>query len=398
MRRRTKPKTIVGEVLRLAAVLVVCVLIVGVFFTIYTALEPKSADTGSSSTLSNDEPFPTPMALEDIPLGLYLQQRRAELTAPAGQDATPVTFSVTPGELPADVASRLQSQGLIKSADLFVQWVKYRHVGTKIQAGDFVLRQTMTMDEIIEALQYGRARTVAVTIRPGWRAEEVAEYLGTLGLTGFTPDRFLQAVKSGQYDYGFLKDRPKGAPASLEGFLFPETYNVPYDVSLDVLMNLILKTFDQRYGDKLRQEAAASKMTFYEVVTLASIVEREAAVANERALIASVYLNRLNKKMMLQADPTVQYAIGYQAATKQWWKTPVTLDEYQKVNSPYNTYTRTGLPPGPIASPSLASITAVLEPAQTDYYYFLGKGDGTHVFAKTYDEHQQNMIKYGYTK
>ncbi len=397
MRRRTKPKTILGELLRLAAVLVACMLIVGVFFTIYTAMAPKSEESNGSG-LTSGEPFPTPMALEDIPLGLYLQQHRAELTAPSGQDATPVTFSVTPGELPADVASRLQTQGLIKNADLFVQWVKYRHVGAKIQAGDYVLRQTMTMDDIIEALQHGRTRTVAVTIRPGWRAEEVAEYLGTLGLTAFTPDQFLQAVKAGNYDYGFLKDRPKGAPASLEGYLFPETYNVPYDVPLDTLMKLILSTFDQRYGDKLRQEAAASKMTFYEVVTLGSIVEREAAVASERPLIASVYLNRLKKKMMLQADPTGQYAIGYQAATKQWWKTPVTLDEYQKVDSPYNTYTHTGLPPGPIANPSLASITAVLEPAQTDYYYFLGTGDGSHVFAKTYEEHQQNMIKYGYTK
>ncbi len=146
----------------------------------------------------------------------------------------------------------------------------------------------------------------------------------------------------------------------------------------------------------MRKQAAAAKMTLYEIVTLASIVEREAAVASERPMIASVYLNRLKKKQLLQADPTVQYALGFQPASKQWWKSPVSLDEYQNVKSPYNTYLNGGLPPGPICSPALDSIRSVLEPAQTDYYFFLAKGDGSHVFSKTYKEHQQNMVKYGY--
>jgi UPF0755 protein len=214
-------------------------------------------------------------------------------------------------------------------------------------------------------------------------------------LTNFSKDQFLQAVKNGKYDYAFLRDRPKGALTSIEGFLFPETYNVPFDVPVDTLVTLMLSTFDQRVTDKMRQQAAAAKMTLYEVVTLASIVEREAVVPNERPTIASVYLNRLKKKMYLQSDPTVQYALGYQPATKQWWKTPVTLEEFLQVDSPYNTYLRAGLPPGPICNPSLASLTAVLEPAQTDYLYFYSRGDGTHAFAKTYEEHQQNQEKYG---
>jgi UPF0755 protein len=341
-------------------------------------------------------PFPTAMALEDIPLGLYLQQHQADLNVPASSDPTPVTFSVVLGQLPAQVADRLQAQGLIKDADLFVKWVKYRHVGEKIQAGEYILRRTMTIDEIAEALQHGRAKMITIIIRPGWRAEEIADYLDTLGLSSYDKGRFLQLVKNPSYDYGFLRDRPKGSPASLEGFLFPDTYNVPFDVPMDALLTVMLNTFDQRVTDKMRQEAASAKMTIYEAVTLASIVEREAAVPGERATIASVYLNRLKKKQYLQADPTVQYAMGFQAATKQWWKSPVSLDEYQNVNSPYNTYLHGGLPPGPICSPSLASITAVLEPDQTDYLYFLGKGDGSHVFAKTYEEHQQNMQKYGY--
>ena len=384
---------------RLASFLIIlfsCALMMLVFVFIYNTLTPKSS--APTTLFSDNAPFPTPVSIEDVPLGFYLQQHLAELKTPAGSDPSPVNFQVTSGEYPADVAAHLQSQGLITNADLFVNLVKYLHVGEKIQAGEYVLNRTMTMDEIVAALQHGRAKTIIVTIRPGWRAEEIADYLATLGLANFNKDQFLQLVKDGNYDYWFMRDRPKGAPTSVEGFLFPETYNVPFDISTDALIRLILDTFNQRVTDQMRQQAAASKRTFYEELTLASIVEREAASASERPIIAGVYLNRLQKKMYLQADPTVQYAMGYQAATKQWWKSPVSLDEYQHVDSPYNTYLHPGLPPGPICNPSLASITAVLQPAQTDYLFFLSKGDGTHVFAKTLEEQQQNMKDYGYTQ
>ncbi len=383
------------NLLRLFLVLIAVAMVVGAFVFIYAAMTP-SRPAENDGVLAVGKAFPTATSLEDLPLAFYLQLNQAELTAPAGTDATPVMFTIAPGELPADVAAHLQDQGLIKDADLFVKWVKYLHVGSKIQAGDFVLRRNMTSDEIIQALQHGRAKTITFTIRPGWRAEEVAEYLATTSLSNYSKDQFLQAIKDGKLDYSFLKDRPKGASASLEGYLFPETYNVPYDTSVEGLLILVLGTFDQRVTDSMRKQAAAAKMTLYEVITLASIVEREAAVPSERPLIASVYLNRLKKKQLLQADPTVQYALGYQTATKQWWKSPISLDEYQDVKSPYNTYLNGGLPPGPICSPALDSIRAVLEPAQTDYMFFLGKGDGSHVFSKTYEEHQQNMQKYGY--
>ena len=379
--------------LAIMSTIFVIALVVGIFVLIYIALAPQGDDGGS--LLVTTRQFPTPISAEDIPLGVYLQQHQAELNAPASNDPTPVGFTIVPGELPTDVAVRLQQQGLVKDADLFVNLVKYLHVGTKIQAGDFSLRRTMTMYEIAEALQHGRARTVVITIRPGWRAEEIAGYLATLNLVNYSKDNFSQLVKNGKYDYAFLRDRPKGAPASIEGFLFPETYNVPFDISTDVLITLMLDTFDQRVTDKMRQKAATAKMTLHEEVTLASIVEREAVVANERHVIASVYLNRLKKKMFLQSDPTAQYALGYQSATKQWWKIPVTIEELSSAKSPYNTYLNPGLPPAPICNPSLSAITAALEPAQTEYLFFYSKGDGSHVFAKTYEEHLQNQQKYG---
>ena len=350
--------------------------------------------TDSGDLLMQSTPIPSPAAIEDMPTYLYLQQHLDELNAPASADPTPVQFSIAPGELPTDVAAQLQKQGLIKNADVFINLVKYKHVGTKIQAGDYILKRNLTMDEIIDALQHGLAKMIPITIVPGWRAEEIADYLANLGLKNFNKDQFLKLVREGQFDYAFLKDRPKTAPTTIEGFLFPETYNVPLDISTDFLITMMLDTFSSRVTDKLRQEATAAKRTLYEEVTLASIVEREAVAASERPVIASVFWNRVAKKMFLQADSTAQYAIGYQAATKQWWKSPVTIDELTNANSPYNTYRNAGLPIGPICNPSLASITAAIEPAQTDYLFFFAKGDGTHVFAKTYDEHLQNQQKY----
>ena len=367
-------------------------IVLGMFWVIYNTLAPAPED---GNLLVKSKSFPTPVSVEDTLLGMRLQQRQSELSAPAGTDATQVAFSVLPGELPRDIATRLQTQGLVKDADLFVDLVKYMHVGEKLQAGDFLLRRTMTMYELVESLQHGRAKTITVTIRPGWRAEEIADYLATLGLANYSKDQFLKAVQTGKFDYAFLRDRPKGAPNSIEGFLFPETYNVPFDTSADALITLMLNTFNQRLTDAMRQKAAAAKITLYEAVTLASIIEREAVVANERPIIASVYLNRVKKKMFLQSDPTAQYALGYQAAAKQWWKIPVTVDELASAKSPYNTYLNPGLPPGPICEPSLASLIAALEPAQTDYLFFYSKGDGSHAFAKTYEEHLANQTKYG---
>jgi UPF0755 protein len=381
---------------RLAAAMVsviVFAIFAGVFWTLYTLLAPSREDNGS--LLVSTKSFPTPIAVEDTLLGMRLQQRQDELNTPAGNDATPIAFTILPGELPRDVAAHLQKQGLIKDADLFIDLVKYLHVGEKLQAGDYVLRRTMTMTELVDGLQHGYARTITVTIRPGWRMEEVADYLATLGLTKYNREQFLQLARTGKFDYEFLRDRPKGALPTIEGFLFPETYQVPFDTPTDTLLTVILNTYNARVTSAMRQKAVQAKMTLFEVVTLASIVEREAVVANERPIIASVYLNRVKKKMNLQSDPTAQYAIGYQAATKQWWKSPVTIDELTSAKSPYNTYLNLGLPPAPICNPSLASITASLEPAQTDFLFFYAKGDGTHVFAKTYEEHLANQQKYG---
>lgn len=332
----------------------------------------------------------------DLAYAYQLEQYKDLLDKPASNDKGEVNFIVEEGELPVDVATRLEREGLILNADAFVLLLKCRRAAQGIQAGDHIMRRNMTMDEVILSLQRGTTRGVAIIIRPGWRAEQIAEYLETVNLPQFNKDEFLEIVKKGDATYSFLQDRKSNSSPSLEGFLFPDTYQVLQAISTEQLVNRLLYEFDQRVTPDMRAKAQDQGLTLHEAITLASIVERETVKAEEAPMIASVYLNRVKAKTYLNADPTVQYAIGYVPETKQWWKTPVTLAEYQRVDSPYNTYLHPGLPPGPIAAPSMNSIRAVLEPAQTDYFYFLATGDGGHVFARTLEEHNANLAKYGY--
>jgi UPF0755 protein len=329
-------------------------------------------------------------ALDDLLLRIYLAFHQGDISKPASDDPTPVVFVVEPGETAGDIALRLKQLGLITDAELFRQLAQYEKADSKLEAGRYELRANMTMREIIEALQHGRLQEIAVTIPEGWRAEQIAEMLAEE--VGVSSDEFLGLVQGGAFDYGFLQARPPGA--TLEGFLFPDTYLLPVQPTILEIIERMLANFDQRFTSEMRQAAVEQEMTSYQVVTLASIVEREAVVAEERPVIAGVFLNRLEKGMNLDSCPTVQYALGYQEDTSQWWKTPVTLEECNHVDSPYNTYLHQGLPPGPICNPGLASIQAVLEPVKTDYLYFLAKGDGSHAFATTFEEHLQNQQKY----
>jgi UPF0755 protein len=331
-------------------------------------------------------------SLEKALLGIYINVRRNEVETPAGDDPTVVVFTINPGETAATIAPRLQRQGLVSDAQLFRWLVRYRGVDAQLEAGDYELRADMTMDEIIESLQHGRLREVSATIPEGKRAEEVAALLEEQGLVD--SQTFMALVESGEFAYDFLYDHPEGAPSSIEGFLFPETYRIPVDYGAAQIIDLMVLAFTQAFSPEMRQVAADKGMSIYEVVTLASIVEREAVLAEERPIIADVYLNRLEQGMYLQSDPTVQYALGYQEETGQWWKIPMSLEEDVPFDSPYNTYLYPGLPPGPICSPGLASIRAVLEPADTSYLFFFSKFDGSHAFAETYEEHLRNQDQY----
>lgn len=339
-------------------------------------------------------------------LSMYLSMHQAELNQPAGDDPTPTTFVVEPGETAAGVAARLEEEGLVVNAEVFRRFMSYQGLDVNLGAGTYTLRPNMNMHEVAAAFQEGGTNAVSVTIPEGWRLEQVGWLLEQQGL--MRSDDFVAQARTGQYPYDWLSSRPAGA--TLEGFLFPDTYQLAPDATPASVIELMLSTFDQRVVPEIEGRLAGKTlfdlslgdyrpMTIYDVVTLASIVEREAVIAEERPIIASVYLNRLNPAyieetaLRLSADPTIQYAKGYDPETGNWWN-PMLPGEGQTLDSPYNTFKVQGLPPGPICNPGLASILAVLNAADTNYLYFHAIGDGSHAFAATLEEHLQNQEQY----
>jgi UPF0755 protein len=322
----------------------------------------------------------------------------AELADPMApvdpNDGTLQTVTVPPGSTANDIGALLQQRGLVRSSLAFRFAADQAGVGGNLAAGDYELSKSMSTPEIIQVLAKGEVkRGLVATIPEGWRAEQIADRFESTGFASRAD--FLQALGSPASVPGF-DTLPPPAPQRLEGYLFPETYEVPQPVPGSRAAEMMLRMFSQRVGDALRTPSE-SHLTPAQIVTLASIVEREAKVPSERATIASVYLNRLAQNMPLQADPTVQYAVatrdGPKASAYNYWRdlSPSDLE----IDSPYNTYLHAGLPPGPICNPGEASIRAVLQPAKTDYLYFVANtdGSGTHLFARTLAEHNANVDK-----
>ena len=377
-------KNILRFLMFLIALLAVGVIVIGSGWYVVT----QGLNSGSTGISRPSEGAEAP-SIKDVLIGLYLQYRQGDLDRSASYDDTPVAFVVEPGESAATIAARLEELGLVTDGELFRMFIRYHEIDANLEAGEYVLRPNMTMAEIAETLQHARIEEVTVTIPEGWRAEQVAQMLAEENIVD--GDEFLALVRGGKFDYSLLQDRPEGS--SLEGFLFPETYRIPVQAEAKDLIERMLSTLEERFTPEMRRLAAERGMTIYEVMTLASIVEREAVITEERPLIAGVFLNRLEQGMYLRADPTVQYAKGYDATTGQWWPA-VAVEDWEAVDSPYSTYLYPGLPPGPICSPGLSAIQAVLEPADTEYLFFLAKGDGSHAFAITYEEHLQNQELY----
>jgi UPF0755 protein len=327
--------------------------------------------------------------VEQAALTLYLSTRLDELTTPAGTNPAPVIFSVPLGATAAQVADDLAAVGLVPDAQTLNLYLRYRGYDSAIEAGDFILRQTMSPLEIAVALTDASAREVSVRLIEGWRVEQMAEALGANPALAIPADEFLGLVGptgSRPAGHAFISELPPSA--SLEGFLFPDTYIVSPDISTADLVDKMLGNFERHLPDDYRSKISQRGLTLYQAITLASLIEREAALNDERPLIASVMLNRLTIGQPLQIDATVQYVVG---GPGQWWP-PLTGLDYQSVPSPYNTYTTIGIPAGPIANPGEASILAVANPADTNYLYYRARCDGSggHNFAATFEEHLAN--------
>lgn len=287
----------------------------------------------------------------------------------AASDATTM-FVVQPGEQVRSIASRLKQNGIIRDPLAFFIIVKKQGVETKLQAGDFRLSPRMTLYEVIDELQHGSV-DVWVTIPEGWRSEEIA-----LELT----------KKLSVPEQEFLKH-------AQEGYMFPDTYLFPRQATASNAVSIMLTNFDTKIKEPLADDIASSTWTLEELVTIASLVEREARFDEDRPVIASIIFNRLRDDMALNIDATLQYAIGYQADENDWWKRELTNQD-KEIDSPFNTYKYPGLPPAPIANPGSASIEAVLHPETTDFLYYIHDADGHIHTARTLDEHNENVRVY----
>ena len=295
-----------------------------------------------------------------------------------------IKYEVKSGSSSRQVASDLQEKGLIKSAFVFSIYSKYKNYDTKLKAGVYLLSPSMSTEEILAKIAGGKSENLdkKVTIPEGFNLQQIAEILEAKGIV--TADAFIDAatVKNFQQKYEFLKELPP--ERSLEGFLFPDTYYFQQGKAPEYYIEIFLDRFTQIYfkNNRLDEKQKLIDMTTYDIVTLASIIEAEAKLDEERPIISGVFHNRLNIGMPLQSCATVEYALGEH-------KKVLTLKDLE-IESPYNTYKYLGLPPGPICSPGLSSLKAAVNPAGVDYLYFVAKGDGSHLFAKTLAEHINN--------
>ncbi len=310
------------------------------------------------------------------------------LWEPAAADGPGQVFRVADREPLGSIARRLEAQRLLPRRWLFgprtlVLFARVMGVDREIKAGEYDLAPTMTPLEVLDHLVTGRIKTYAVTIPEGLRIEEVGERFAAAGIVDANTLASLAWDPNLSHALGIAAD-------SLEGYLYPETYRFRRDTPAREVLAHMVATFRERW-DRLDVERRESvELSPHEVITLASIIEKETGAAEERPRIAAVFLNRLERGMRLQSDPTVIY--GILRAHGSFDGNLRTRD--LRADSPYNTYTRSGLPAGPIASPSLAAIRAVLAPEQVPYLYFVSRNDGTHQFSRTLREHNRAVDRY----
>lgn len=306
------------------------------------------------------------------------------LKTPLDPSGTEQSFSIAPGETVYSIANRLEESKLISDSQAFYDYAVYSGLDLTIQSGTYILSPALSIVDIARALQKFSPSDATLVILPGWRMEEIAASLPTSGLE-ISKEAFLSLSQTLPPALASI------SPLSMEGFFFPDSYTLPRSTTGEQLMDAIARNFMLHLTDDMRSGFTAQGLDVYQAVTLASIVERESVLKEEQALIASVFINRLNAGMTLGSDPTVQYALGYDSINQTWWTNPLSLDNL-KFDSPYNTYIYSGLPPGPISSPGLDALKAVAFPETSPYYFFQAKCDGSgyHTFAVTFDEHLAN--------
>ncbi len=280
------------------------------------------------------------------------------------KDTAEKVFVVEDGEAIRSVGNNLKEEGLINDAIVFFLYVKQNNLDKKIQAGDYKLSPSMSLKEIMEQLVSGRV-DVWVLYKEGLRSEQLGEILQEEGLVNYDEETWLPVLKEN------------------EGYLFPDKYLIPATADVQTVVSIMRNNFDTRTSD-------AGITVTPQIVTLASLIERESRGDAEKPIIAGILTNRLNDDMGLEVDATLQYIVDPKDG--KWWLSPTGKEK--TIDSPYNTYKYRGLPPGPIANPGIESIKAAANPASTPYYYYIHEPDGTVHYARTLSEHNNNVNKY----
>ena len=289
--------------------------------------------------------------------------------------------AIKPGWGVSAAAAQLEKQGLVRSGDAFGLWLRIRGKDRDLKAGIYALSPNMGAKGIASALVEGRGESDRLTVPEGYSLRQIAKLMDEH--QAGSGERFSALAGDARAfvsEFPWLAELPEGA--SLEGFLFPDTYVVAPGATLEQdLIRMMLARFQQVAMPAFEERPDGYALNLHQAITMASIVEKEARHANERPTIAGVFFNRLAARMPFGSDPTVEYVLQKHQGAKGLSLRDVAVD------SPYNTYKYAGLPPGPIANPGLASLEATLKPSKTPYLYFVARGDGTHAFTRTYAEH-----------
>jgi UPF0755 protein len=312
-----------------------------------------------------------------VGVGAWTLER--SLAPAAGPEAPTQLFQVPPGAPLGRIAADLEAQGLVRSARAVTWMARARGLASELRSGEYRLSASMRPETILRKIGRGEVVTYEVVLPEGLRAEEIAQRLESAELV--EAEAFLEAVRDRE-----LVAELELQGDSLEGYLFPETYRFPRGLSAREIARVMVGQFLQVWR-QIEEPARRRGLGMRDVVTLASIVEKETGAAEERPVIASVFHNRLGRGMRLESDPTVIYGIPeFDGNLRR-----VHLED---ADNPYNTYRNAGLPPGPIANPGADALRAVVQPADTEFLYFVSRNDGTHRFSRTYREHANAVNRY----
>ena len=301
------------------------------------------------------------------------------MLAPVSDSASEVRIDVAPGSSLWRIATNLENAGIVRSGRALVLLARWRGVAAKVRAGEYALSPSWGTSRVLEQLVAGRVVSYEVVLPEGLTAVEIAERLEAATIV--RGDEFLAVTRDPAIAREFGVEG-----TNLEGYLFPETYRMPHGQSAKQVARVLVDQFRAQWAP-LAADANAHGLSMQQVVTLASIVEKETGAADERPLVASVFSNRLTRGMRLESDPTTIYGIpDFDGNLRR--------AHLEDETNRWNTYRISGLPPTPIANPGAASLAAVVRPAASEYLYFVAKGDGTHIFSRSYAEHLANVARY----